>query len=205
MLVALALVLGVAIFLFFSSFFTDALPDYALNIAAAFLGSVITIIVTAVLLQAQSASELNKEKSIGVFNSKVQMYGDFLEFLNRITIDGEIDDKELLEFRSWAFRLSLVAGSVATMMISLFVMQLVVARHYRWSCVTEENRERWLEWYSEAYPGVTVEIVEGFNLEWTTVGDVVMMLRADLGEEGASEDQEVETTRDLIQDMIVHI
>ncbi len=205
MLVALALMLGVAIFLFFYRFFSAALPDYALNIAAAFLGSVITIIVTAVLLQAQSTSELNKEKSVGVFNHKVQLYGEFLDFLNKITIDGEIDDKELLEFRSWAFRLSLVAGSVATTMISLFVMQLVVARHYRWSCVTEENRKQWLDWYSKTYPGVQVEIVDGINLDWTSVGDLVMMLRADLGEESASEDKEVESTRDLIQDMIIHM
>jgi len=204
MLVALALVLGVAIFLFFSRFFSRALPDYAVNIAAAFLGSVITIIVTAVLLQAQSASELSKEKSIGVFNSKVQMYSDFLEFLNQITIDGEIDDEELLRFRSWAFRMSLVAGFIATRVINLFVMQLVVARHYRWSCTTEENREKWLGWFAETYPEAEVEFVDAFPLEWTTVGDLVMTLRADLGEVSASEDKEVENTRELIQDMIMY-
>ena len=194
-MVALSLVLGVAIFLSFYRFFSGALPEYAVNIAAAFLGAVITIIVTAVLLQAQSSAELNKEKSLGVFNAKVAMYTDFLDFLNRITADGEIDDEELREFRAWAFRLSLVAGSIATNTINLFVAQVMVARQCSLDRLSDDSRIAWQEWFEETYPGIEEH-------EWYTIGDIVMSLRYDLQVDESSDDEELQASRDMIEDML---
>lgn len=101
-LIGLCLGLSIAVFLFFKAFSqapVNAFKDnsYTTEIMAAFLGTVFTIIITAILLRTQSVMEESKEKSVGIFQAKLDMYKNFMDFLNSIIDDSIIDDKELKE------------------------------------------------------------------------------------------------------------
>ena len=66
-----AAVLFVVAFLTFRSFIgTDDNP-YAHEIAAAFLGTLLTVIVTALLLRKQTISEESKEKNVKIYEAKL--------------------------------------------------------------------------------------------------------------------------------------
>ena len=199
--VALSFVMGAAIYLAFDKFFTSDTPSYAVNISAAFLGAVITIIITAVLLNAQSLSELGKEKSIGVFNAKLALYSEFLDLINRVTRDGDIDSDELIELRGWALKLSLVSGSNATEAISSFIDQTLHFRGFRWASLDEAQKTKWFEWY-KAINGNEPIVDDDDNYSYYTVGKIIMELKIDLGEENVSGQTDAAENSFVIDEMM---
>jgi hypothetical protein len=200
--VGLALVMGVSIYLAFDRFFTPNIPSYAMNIAAAFLGTVITIIITAVLLNAQSLSELGKEKSIGIFNAKLKIYGEFLKFLNEITKDGTIDDSEMLQLRGWALRMALVTGASASSTLGYFIDQTLVVKGFIWAALNDDQRESWFEWHRRTFDGDEAVIDEYDNYSFYSIGQIVMELKLDLGEEDVSNDEAALTNSMVINEIM---
>ena len=183
--VVLAFIIGVTIYLSFDKLFSENLPNYAVNISAAFLGAVITIIITAVLLNAQSLSELGKEKSLGVFNAKLALYSEFLVFVNSITKDGNIDPDEMVELRGWALKMSLISGADASSTIGHFIDQTINIQGFRWSTLDDSQQKKWHEWHNRTF-GVEPDIDEYDNDSFFSVGRIIMELKMDLGEENVS-------------------
>jgi len=71
----------------FRIFVIEILPS---QFFGALIGVVITAIITVFLLQGQTASEEQREKSIKVFEKKQDVYHEFLEKLKEIIKDGQI-------------------------------------------------------------------------------------------------------------------
>ena len=91
----LVLALGIGVFLFLKGLFASAGSPYALEIASAVLGTVMITIVTMSLLAYQSKSEEKKEKSLGIFTRKVDVYSGFLDFVTDMISDGKVDSAEI--------------------------------------------------------------------------------------------------------------
>jgi len=202
--ILIAILMGAAIYLTFEKFFAEGIPNYAVNISAAFLGAVITIIITAVLLNAQSLSELGKEKSVGVFNAKLALYSEFLDFINKITRDGLIDENEIVDLRGWALKLSLVSSSAATNTVCNFIDQSARFRYLSWEQMSQSQQGEWTTWYS-ALVGEEPEIGESGNLSFLTVGRVIMELKIDLGEEHISGFDDAAENSFVIDEMMARI
>lgn len=200
-LVGLALVMGIGIFLSFDRLFSDATPSYAVNIAAAFLGTVITIVITAILLNAQSMSELGKEKSVGVFRAKLAMYTEFLEFLNNVVRDGGIDEAELKEIRGWALKMSLVCGAHPAQTIAAFIDQTMSIGGFRWGGLDETQKKKWFDWYARYYGGEP-DIIDGMNVSFISIGRIIAALKIDLGEENVSSNDEAFGNFDAIDEIM---
>jgi hypothetical protein len=73
-------------------------------IISAFLGVIITIAVTRILLEQQSETESKKDKDIKIYEHKIQVYSDFTAQLWGMIDDGKITDDELEKLRSMCFQ-----------------------------------------------------------------------------------------------------
>lgn len=92
---------------------------------AAILGVIITAIITVVLLQGQTSSEVKREREIKIFEKKLAIYQDYLSKLREIIEDREISDKEKTELE---FQTSYIAMHCATehlVTISAAVQQII--------------------------------------------------------------------------------
>jgi len=180
--------LSVSIFIFFKTFDTASFPDYAKELAAGFLGAVITVIITAVLLQAQSLSELRKEKSVGVFQAKLACYTEFIDFLNGIVDDGIMDSRESVQFRQQAMRLSLVCGYNVASKLEDFFEQSLRFRKFSYYELSESEKTEFSDWISNSR-GRDCEYDEedGDCYDFTTIGTIINVLKIDLGEDTVSQ------------------
>ena len=71
----------------FQIFEIEILPA---QFAGAIIGVVITVIITAVLLQGQTSSEEKKDKNMKIFEKKQEIYHNFINELQKIILDNQI-------------------------------------------------------------------------------------------------------------------
>lgn len=204
-LAALALSMGVTIYLTFDKFFTGAVPEFAKNIAAGFFGAVITMVITAVLLNSQSLSELGKEKSVGIFNAKLKMFTEFLDFINLIIADDVITEKEIKRLKQWALKLSLITGSNTTSTVTVFIQQTLELGNFRWDLMERKERKQWKEWYDNQgfvagqWDG---DLDDEENEAFVSIGALVHGLKIDLGEEDVSDIEKASDNWYLIDELL---
>ena len=107
---ALSIVLIILSYLFFRYVydFTDTLP-YSQEIVLAFVGAIITILITAVLLNKQTEVELKKEESIKYLDLKSEIYMDLLNHLQSFFIAGEASEADIITLKFLNHKLALVA------------------------------------------------------------------------------------------------
>ncbi len=69
------------------------------NLITAFVGVVLSALVTLVLLNGQTKDEEDKEKNIKVFENKIQVYSEFISKMWKTLEDDVITDEEIREIR----------------------------------------------------------------------------------------------------------
>jgi len=89
---------------FFVFHIPDFWPQLLAIIASAFLGAGATAWITNTLLKNQQESEEAKEKNIKVFESKIQVYSEFISKMWKTLEDDEITNEEIREIRSDIFK-----------------------------------------------------------------------------------------------------
>lgn len=204
-LIGLCLGLSVAVFLFFKAFSQEPVnafkdDSFTTEIMAAFLGTVFTIIITAILLRTQSVMEENKEKSVGIFQAKLDMYKSFMDFLNSVIDDSVIDDKELKELEKWVLKLSLVANDEVTYTLVEFVDQTIRFRKLFVEELSQSDKEQYIQMYKQKYKeDISCQAIEE---NYITVGTIVGSLKKDLGEEIITDRKTLQTTWMCIDDLL---
>ncbi len=120
---ALAIVLIILSYLFFryAYDFTDTLP-YSQEIVLAFVGAIITILITAVLLNKQTEVELKKEESIKYLDLKSAIYMDLLDHLQSLFLAGEASDADIVTLKFLNHKLALVADPDVLMQFENFIL-----------------------------------------------------------------------------------
>lgn len=113
LVIALTLFIIVATVMF-QIFEIEILPA---QFAGAIIGVVITVIITAVLLQGQTSSEEKKDRNMKIFEKKQEVYHNFLAELKKIIQDNKIsihsineeeDDNSVDELKDLIFQLGLL-------------------------------------------------------------------------------------------------
>ncbi len=74
------------------------------------LGTVATILITAMLLNKQTAVELEKEQSVKFIDLKTQTYQELINTIEEIVIAKRLSDEELTKLRFHAHRLAIFAS-----------------------------------------------------------------------------------------------
>lgn len=113
--------LGIAlIFIIFSFFIGDGKPQYAMEIASAFMGCIITVIITYILLNKQTENELEKERNAKIVEEKIKVYDDILSIIKSVLYEGKIERKQKLELQLVNLKLVQIASTDVIEAFQLF-------------------------------------------------------------------------------------
>jgi len=168
-LILLILLLGLAVFLFFKSFFDSGINDLTTEILAALLGSIITVMITMLLIRQQGtiehAQEIASVSKTKVFEKKLELFQKFIDEYTRVAIDGNLDKKELGRLEVLAMSISLLSHDISTgedtvpqkkvnlgERISQFVLQLQLFGLKRSGELDKDDLEKYKLYFHEGSP-----------------------------------------------------
>lgn len=72
------------LFVLFGDAITDGKPQYSIAIASAFMGCIITVIITYILLNKQTENELDKERNAKIVEEKIKVYDAILTTIETV-------------------------------------------------------------------------------------------------------------------------
>ncbi len=109
MLLSAIVFVGGYFFLRLAYNFTDKMP-FTQEILLIVLGTIATILITAMLLNKQTSVELEKEQSVKFIDLKTQTYQNLINTLEEIVIHEDISQKELTTLKFHTHRLAIFAS-----------------------------------------------------------------------------------------------
>ncbi len=106
LLLTLITVVGGYVFLRYAYKVSDSTP-FTQEIVLIILGTVATIFITAMLLNQQTAVEIEKEQNIKFLNLKAQTYEKLLELIEEMSLASNFTDKEITKLQFITHRLAI--------------------------------------------------------------------------------------------------
>lgn len=199
-LLIIVIVVAGSVFFFFRAFSLQDFPPFAKEVLAALLGSVLTVTITAVLLRYQTASEINRDKSVAVFQEKLKMYEGFCSALSKMAQSGNLSGDDEQALRLWAMRLSLVSGEEVSKAIDHFFMQTHRYRTFYFDLLADAQKEDLREWHRTFYRRTRPERepVQCFM----SIGSLIAHLKHDLGEVEVSSLKDVASAQHAVDDIM---
>ena len=122
-LLGLSVVLVVALYFLFSLFLENTNIPYAYEIAAAFMGALVTVVITMVLLNRQSEVETLKERNVELLKQKIAVYAGLMDRLEAIMLKGEVSLEDEIGVQMLNLRLSLFASTDVLQKFNEFARQ----------------------------------------------------------------------------------
>ncbi len=109
MMLSAVLVVGGYWFLRYAYHVADQAP-FSQEIVLIILGTIITVLITAILLNKQTEVELKKEENIKFIELKTDIYIQLIDHLEQVIINRDIDNKDKIRLRMLAHKLAIVAS-----------------------------------------------------------------------------------------------
>jgi len=109
MLLSIILVIGGYWFLRYAYKVAESAP-FSQEIVLVILGTIVTILITAILLNKQTEVELKKEENIKFIELKTDIYLQLFDHLEQIILDGNADQEDKNKLRILAHKLAIVAS-----------------------------------------------------------------------------------------------
>ncbi len=124
MLLATLLFIGGYAFLRYAYKITDNLP-FTQEIVLIVLGTIVTILITAILLNKQTEVELKKEENIKFLELKTNTYTQLLDYLENIMLKNSTTDADLIKLRFLTHKLAIVASPSVLVQFEKFVNSFI--------------------------------------------------------------------------------
>ncbi len=102
-------VVGGYAFLRYAYRVADQLP-FSQEIVLIILGTLITVLITAMLLNKQTEVELKKEQSIKFIELKSSIYMDFVAYIEKLLLAGEVTHQDHVRLQFFTHKLAMVAS-----------------------------------------------------------------------------------------------
>ncbi len=102
-------VIGGYFFLRYAYKVTDTTP-FTQEIVLIILGTVATILITALLLNQQTAVDIKKEQNIKFLDLKTKTYEELIQKIENITISMEVTDRDLVNLQFLTHRLAIFSS-----------------------------------------------------------------------------------------------
>jgi len=182
MLLILIILTG-TIFIFFKSFKLIPLTEYATEIMAAFLGATFTTVITAVLLSSQSAAEEQKEKNLGIFQNKLTLFNNFIDFILKIKEDGIIDSQEKYELKRWGAKFAFLCSQDLMQDIQKFIYCISHYEVFTYDKLTNENKMDFREFLKRTEYLDDEDMAGEDDLEamFISIGQIILSMSKELG------------------------
>ncbi len=116
----IALTVTTYAFLRYSYRLSDNFP-FSQEIIAAIMGAIITILITAALLNKQTEVELLKEENLKFLELKSSIYTQLLDYIENFILSESITYKDLIRLRILNQKISFVASSEVLMAFGRFI------------------------------------------------------------------------------------
>ena len=120
LLLSTLLVIGGYVFLRYAYHVADQFP-FSQEIVLVVLGTIVTIFITAILLNKQTEVELKKEENIKFIDLKTDIYIELIEHLEEIILDGNIDGRDKIKLRILAHKLAIVSSHEVLQQFEKFI------------------------------------------------------------------------------------
>jgi hypothetical protein len=85
------------------------------------LGTIVTIAITAALLNKQSEVEIEKEQRVKIFDIKSTLYFELINFIEEVIRKGEIANKDLITLEFLTHKISIIASPEVLLEYANFV------------------------------------------------------------------------------------
>ncbi len=109
LLVSLATFIAGYFYLRFAYQSTGDVP-FAQEIVLIILGTIVTISITAALLNKQSEVELEKEQRVKIFDRKSDLYFELINFIESVIRKSEIKDEDIITLEFLTHKISIIAN-----------------------------------------------------------------------------------------------
>ena len=202
-LLVIIVIMSASTFFFFKSFFdSKAIDGFTIEILAALLGTIFTVMITMLLIRHQGTVERSLKlaatsKNI-VFERKLELFKEFISVYTKSAADGKLNQKELARLEELALTISLFTRDVPVgpgredlgEEVCRFVLQLELFG------LREKLKPSEHELYdrSLAYPDQ-----ESGERRLMSLVDVLRLMRIDLGVAQSDDDEVDEELSDLEQ------
>ena len=120
MLLTIILMISGYWFLRYAYQVADQAP-FSQEIVLVILGTIVTIFITAILLNKQTEVELRKEENIKFIELKTEIYVQLMDHLEQIIRDGHVDRNDRITLRMLAHKLAIVASSEVLIQFKSFI------------------------------------------------------------------------------------
>jgi hypothetical protein len=108
---ALTIILAVSGYMFLRlAYQVSAAWPFTQEIVVTVLGTIATVLITALLLNQQTAVELRKEQSIKFLELKKEVYTAFIDFIEHLLTKGRLDKTDRLRMQVFSHRLAVIAS-----------------------------------------------------------------------------------------------
>lgn len=137
-LIVLGILLAAALYFVFRLFLTKTTFPYAYEIAAAFMGALVTVVITMILLNRQSEVETLKERNVELLKQKILVYGTLIDRLEAVMRKGEVSLEDEIAIQMLNLKLSFFASTDVLKKFNEFARQFSFVAADR--KVTDEER-----------------------------------------------------------------
>ena len=195
----IAVILSSMFFFFKPMIESKSGSEFSMQILSAMLGTILTISITALLLKAQSASEENKEKSLGIFQHKLKTYNSFIECLWHSIEDGKITTAEVMKMSQWAASISLIAKKETSISVVKFINQCKMFGKFSEIDLDDKETQAWKNYV--LHDGKE----DNNHTRWVEVGHLIQLFRKDLGEDNLSEHSDLVNSGASLNNLVFDI
>ncbi len=109
LLMILSIILAVSAFFLFRILLSGKASQYTSEIAAAFVGSLLTAFITMMMLNKQSEMDMQKDRNAAILGNKLEVYGSLMESLRQMLCKGQITDEDVVTVQILNQRIAFIA------------------------------------------------------------------------------------------------
>ncbi len=109
LLLTAIIIIGGYILLRYEYKITDDIP-FAQEVVLIVMGTLMTVLITALLLNKQTEVELKKEQSLRYMELKSELYMDIIQDLEQVLARAELTERDLLHLEFFSHRLAIAAS-----------------------------------------------------------------------------------------------
>jgi len=125
-IVLYAAIFAIFAFLFLHLFFKQGVNDFTIEILAATLGASFTIAAMMVVMKIQSRNEREGEFAKRLFDKKIEIYQNIIEYIFKMDDDNIIDKEEIETIENKIGEAAMVASADLVSAFSQFIIQLKI-------------------------------------------------------------------------------
>jgi len=160
----LGIVLGIiTYFLFREMYYSNNNFPYSQEILAALIGTVMTILITALLLNRQTEVEMLKEENLKILELKANIYDELFKYLEDVFLKQEVTRKDIIKLKLINQKLSMIASIDVLKIFERFIEEFnLVSKDKK---ILGEDIDELLEILSNLSNAIRYDLLEGKHVE----------------------------------------